>query len=112
MPDPIKVFVSYRRADTQHVAGRFADKIADRFQVFMDGRTLIYAPEFWERLYVSGPASRRAVLSEQLADAAIVPATGGVLREPLLELGWTATYSDARAVVLVPPTVSVANVAP
>src|SRR6478609_4809129 len=40
MVDPIKVFVSYRRADTQHVAGRFADKIADRFQVFMDIDTI------------------------------------------------------------------------
>lgn len=36
MTGPIKVFVSYRRADTQHVAGRFADKVDDRFQVFMD----------------------------------------------------------------------------
>ena len=36
MPEPIKLFVSYRRADTQHVAGRFADKVSDRFQVFMD----------------------------------------------------------------------------
>jgi hypothetical protein len=36
VPEPIKLFVSYRRADTQHVAGRFADKVSDRFQVFMD----------------------------------------------------------------------------
>lgn len=36
MAEPIKLFVSYRRADTQHVAGRFADKVSDRFQVFMD----------------------------------------------------------------------------
>ncbi len=38
--EPIKVFLSYRRADTQHVAGRFADKLDDRFAVFMDIDTI------------------------------------------------------------------------
>lgn len=88
-------------------------RLGDRFQVFMDGRTLIYAPEFWERLYVDGPDARREMLREQRADVAIVPAHGGVLREPLLELGWTPTWSDARAIVLSPPPGDrVANVDP
>ena len=33
---PLKVFISYRRADTQHVAGRLGDRIASRFTLFMD----------------------------------------------------------------------------
>lgn len=88
-------------------------RLGDRFQVFMDGRTLIYSPEFWNRLYVDGPEARRAMLREQSADVAIVPATGGVLREPLLELGWTPVHSDSRAIVLMPPSGDrVANVEP
>jgi hypothetical protein len=91
-------------------------RLGDRFQVFMDGRTLIYSPEFWERLYVGNDAARLAVLSRQRADAAIVPVTGGVLREPLLQLGWTPAHRDARAMVLVPPVAAsedrIANVEP
>ena len=34
--DPLKVFISYRRADTQHVAGRLGDRISKRFTLFMD----------------------------------------------------------------------------
>ena len=33
---PLKVFISYRRADTQHVAGRLGDRISSRFTLFMD----------------------------------------------------------------------------
>lgn len=35
-----KVFLSYRRSDTQHAAGRAADKLADRFELFMDVDTI------------------------------------------------------------------------
>ena len=34
--DPLKVFISYRRADTQHVAGRLGDRVDTRFTLFMD----------------------------------------------------------------------------
>jgi tetratricopeptide (TPR) repeat protein len=34
--DALKVFISYRRADTQHVAGRLGDRIGERFRLFMD----------------------------------------------------------------------------
>ncbi len=32
----LKVFISYRRSDTQHVAGRLGDRIGTRFTLFMD----------------------------------------------------------------------------
>ena len=35
-----RVFVSYRREDTRHVAGRLADRLVERFQVFMDMDTI------------------------------------------------------------------------
>ena len=31
-----RVFLSYRRSDSQHVAGRAGDKLADRYDLFMD----------------------------------------------------------------------------
>lgn len=38
-----RIFLSYRREDTRHSAGRLADRLADRFgsaQVFMDVDTI------------------------------------------------------------------------
>jgi hypothetical protein len=32
----IRVFVSYRRADAQYAAGRLGDRLAKRFELFMD----------------------------------------------------------------------------
>ncbi len=42
-----RVFVSYRRQDTRHVAGRLADRLVEPFDVFMDlRRSLPAALEF------------------------------------------------------------------
>jgi hypothetical protein len=38
--DRVRVFLSYRRADTQHVAGRVGDKLAEMFDLFMDIDTI------------------------------------------------------------------------
>jgi hypothetical protein len=40
MAEQVKVFLSYRRADTQHVAGRAADRLGDRYELFMDMDTI------------------------------------------------------------------------
>jgi hypothetical protein len=40
MTEQVKVFLSYRRADTQHVAGRAADRLGDRYELFMDMDTI------------------------------------------------------------------------
>jgi len=41
-----RVFVSYRREDTRHVAGRLADRLVERFQVFMDMDTIEPGTDF------------------------------------------------------------------
>lgn len=48
MTDRAKVFLSYRRADGQHVAGRAADKLAERYQLFMDIDTIPPGVDFTE----------------------------------------------------------------
>ena len=40
MPDKVRVFLSYRRADTQHVAGRAGDRLSEMFELFMDIDTI------------------------------------------------------------------------
>ena len=40
MTDRVKVFLSYRRADTQHVAGRVGDRLGEQFELFMDIDTI------------------------------------------------------------------------
>ena len=46
MSGPTRVFVSYRREDTRHVAGRLADRLVERFQVFMDMDTIEPGSDF------------------------------------------------------------------
>lgn len=36
MAEPTSVFLSYRRSDTPYAAGRLADRLGERFQLFMD----------------------------------------------------------------------------
>lgn len=46
MSGSARVFVSYRREDTRHVAGRLADRLVERFQVFMDMDTIKPGTDF------------------------------------------------------------------
>jgi hypothetical protein len=79
-------------------------RLGDRYQVFMDGRTLIYTPEFWQATYVSSDeAGRDAIMRSQPADAAILPLTKSRLHDSLIRSGWHEAYADDRARVLVPP---------
>ena len=41
-----RVFVSYRRQDTRHVAGRLADRLVEHFDVFMDMDTIEPGTDF------------------------------------------------------------------
>jgi TIR domain len=48
-----RIFVSYRRQDTGHLAGRLYDRLADRFgqgQVFMDVDTIEPGVDFAEEI--------------------------------------------------------------
>jgi len=45
-----KVFLSYRRSDTSHAAGRAADKLADRYELFMDIDTIPPGVDFADYL--------------------------------------------------------------
>jgi hypothetical protein len=78
-------------------------RLGDRYQVFMDGRTLVYPPQFWTDLYVTQGEAKREILRGESADAAILPVSLSRLAEPLRELGWRKVYADDRALVLVPP---------
>ena len=40
MADKVRVFLSYRRADTQHVAGRAGDRLGEMYELFMDIDTI------------------------------------------------------------------------
>jgi TIR domain-containing protein len=45
-----RVFVSYRREDTRHVAGRLADRLDEHFHVFMDIDTIEPGMDFTETI--------------------------------------------------------------
>lgn len=55
--DALKVFISYRRADTQHLAGRLGDRIGRRFTVFMDIDDIPLGVDFTTALHEAVDAS-------------------------------------------------------
>jgi hypothetical protein len=104
----------YLQANVRPVNGRVLNeltwggyliwRLGDRFQVFMDGRTLIYPASFWNDLYLGTDADRMKLLRTQRVDAAILPSRQSRLAGPLRNLGWTPVYADDRAIILLPPT--------
>jgi hypothetical protein len=46
VPEQAKVFISYRRDDARHVAGRLADRLDEHFRVFMDIDTIEPGTDF------------------------------------------------------------------
>ena len=83
--------------------GYLAWRFADRFLILMDGRTQLYAPEFWRAAYASDRADLiKLVGAEGRADAAILPIEKSRLRADLIDRGWKSVYRDGRAEVLVP----------
>ncbi len=66
-----RVFLSYRRADTQHAAGRAADKLADRYDLFMDIDTIPPGVDFADylRRAVGGCDVLLAFVGDRWADA-------------------------------------------
>jgi hypothetical protein len=80
-------------------------RLGDRYQLFLDGRTQLFTPDFWQATYLGGVDERRRFLADVRADAAIVPVGTSVFRHSLVRLGWKSVYRDPenRAEVLVPP---------
>ncbi len=89
--------------------GYLAWRLGERYQVLMDGRTQLYAPEFWHSMYVGQTSAPTSMLREADAGAAILPAGTSRLRDSLIMLGWRRVHRDDRAEVLVPPDRAVAG---
>lgn len=77
--------------------------LGDRYQVFLDGRTQLFTPEFWRATYLDGSAERARFLRQVDADAAIVPAGSSLFRHALVRNGWRSAWRDERSEVLLPP---------
>ncbi len=89
--------------------GYLAWKLGPKYQVFMDPRTQLYTPHFWEKTCLGSLRDMQQSLAEVRADAAIVPITSKRLSDALLALNWREIYRDDRAAVLVPADSPVAD---
>jgi hypothetical protein len=76
----------------------------------MDGRTQLYAPQFWRAMYVEPKRKLTESISSIRADAAILPTSHSRLHDSLIALGWHQTFHDDRAEVLVPPAAPIATI--
>jgi hypothetical protein len=80
-------------------------RLGGRYQVFLDGRTQLYSPDFWQATYLGTPGDRQKFLAQVQADAAILPASGSKFHDALSQLGWRTAYRDDRAQVMLPPAI-------
>ena len=70
---------------------------------FLDGRTQLYPRSFWQATYLGTEEERENFLSAVRADAAVLPAARSKFHDSLAKVGWTTTYRDERAEVMLPP---------
>jgi hypothetical protein len=83
--------------------GYLAWRLKDRYQVFLDGRTQLYTPDFWRTTYLGPATDAGPILTAADADAAIVPIRKSRFADVLIDLGWRTAHEDKFARVLVPP---------
>ena len=48
LSEPLSVFISYRRDEASHLAGRLADRLAEQFRIFMDVEAIEAGTDFAE----------------------------------------------------------------
>jgi len=89
--------------------GYLAWELGPRFQVFMDARTQLYTPEFWNDTCLGNEQAVESSIRAITADAAIVPLKSPKLAAALKSLGWKQVYHDDRAKVFIPPDSPVAD---
>jgi hypothetical protein len=94
---------SHRLINEFNWGGYLEWRLGDRYQVFLDGRTQLFTPEFWRKTYLGSDEDAAAILRTADADAAIIPKARSQFRKPLEMLGWQSVYHDDVAEVLLPP---------
>jgi hypothetical protein len=78
-------------------------RLGDSYPILLDGRTQVYPPQFWRKVYGGDVEQSRPILLGSGAQAAVLPVQRSRFRQILCESGWRSVYCDDRAEVLVPP---------
>lgn len=86
--------------------GYLAWRLPASSQVFMDGRTQLYKPDFWNRAFFNGDTACKDLLANQSARIAILPVRNSRFERPLAELGWTVSYKDDAAIIMIAPSIT------
>jgi hypothetical protein len=84
--------------------GYFEWRLGGKYQTFLDGRTQLFAPEFWRATYLSWDEDAARAIAASDADVAILPARKPHFGLAMKILGWRSVYKDDFAEVFVPPT--------
>ncbi|HEY0008711.1 MAG TPA: hypothetical protein VGB55_08310, partial [Tepidisphaeraceae bacterium] len=90
----------YRVINEFDWGGYLAWRLGPSWRVFMDGRTQLYPPAFWQAAFFDSPEAQEDLLASVRADFAILPMRRSALRETLERLEWRVVYQDDVACVL------------
>lgn len=82
--------------------GYLAWRLGPGYQTLLDGRTQMFAPDFWHKTMLApDDATRTAFFRTLDADVAIIPVDKSRFRGSVEAMGWRSVYRDAVAEVLV-----------
>jgi hypothetical protein len=82
--------------------GYLAWRLGSKYRVFLDGRTQLFTPQFWQATYLNERPDL-TLLQNADADAAILPIRSSRFHDALIELGWKSAFKDDHGEVLIPP---------
>jgi hypothetical protein len=94
---------SHRLINEFNWGGYLEWRLGDRYQTFLDGRTQLFAPDFWRKTYLGSDQDAAATIKAADADLAVIPRGRSQFRNALQSLGWQSVYQDDVAEVLVHP---------
>jgi hypothetical protein len=97
---------AHGRLLTDFTTGGYLEfRFSPRFQIFVDGRTQIRPPSFWQNTYLRSPDDTAGALADAHANAAILQPTSPFL-DILLHQRWQPIFADDRGILLLPPDAS------
>ena len=84
-------------------------RLGEKYQAFVDGRTQVFTPDFWQATYLGDDGGAKEISPRNRGRRRRAARFAKAVPRRLAELGWKSVYRDDRAEVLLPPAAPAAK---